>query len=49
MKLKPNNGYIPGKFNIADMCTWASPFIDLYPQSSWVIGPAFWCELTLPD
>ena len=41
--------YIPGKFNIADMCTQASQFIDLNPQSTGVIGPAFLCEKKLPD
>ena len=41
--------YIPGKFNIADMCTLASAFIDFHPQSTWVRGPAFLYEHTLPD
>ena len=40
---------IPGKFNIAEMCTRASPFIYLEPQSTWVIGTAFLYEETLKD
>ena len=41
--------YKLGKFNIADMCTRASPSIDLYPLSTWLIGPAFLYEQTSPD
>lgn len=41
--------YIPGQFNITDMCTRASPFIDLYHQSTWVVGPALLYEQTLAD
>ena len=40
--------YTLGKFNIADMCTRASLYIDLHPQSTWVIGSAFLYDQT-PD
>ena len=41
--------YIPGKFNIPDICARVSPFIDLYPQSTWVVGLRVLYEQNLRD